>query len=239
MKILGLIPARGGSKRLPGKNSRDIGGKPLIAWTIDAALDSNVLSDLIVSTDDLQIADISSRCGVSVNEMRPAFLATDTSSSVDVALYELEKYEKSHGPVDGLMLLQPTSPFRKSASILGATKLFGTSGVTSVVSVSHSDIHPAWCYFIENNVMSPVVPNFHNEIRSQDLQKTYVVNGAIYLIAPDLLRKSRKFIQPHTHPFVLTDPTESIDIDSEWDWKIACYMVDDFLRKASNIQSST
>ena len=117
MKILALVLARGGSKRLPRKNSLPLGGKPLIQWSIDAAKGVEHIIDVMVSTDDKDIANISREGGALVPWLRPAHLATDESSSAESALHAVDWYESEKGPIDGLLLLQPTSPFRSKAMI--------------------------------------------------------------------------------------------------------------------------
>ena len=113
MKVLALIPARGGSKRVPGKNVRDLAGKPLIIWTLDAVRGVEGIVDVLVSTDDPGIAAVASSAGARVPWLRPAHLATDIAGSVDVALHALDWFEMQHGTVDALLLLQPTSPLRR------------------------------------------------------------------------------------------------------------------------------
>ncbi len=124
MRILAVIPARGGSKRLPRKNIRPLGGIPLIFWSINAAKGISEICDILVSTDDPEIAEVTKNTGALVPWLRPRELATDTAQSVDVCLHALEWYEKEKGKVDGLMLLQPTSPFRTRGSILRGIELF-------------------------------------------------------------------------------------------------------------------
>ncbi|HIF59709.1 MAG TPA: acylneuraminate cytidylyltransferase family protein, partial [Rhodospirillales bacterium] len=124
MRILALITARGGSKRIPGKNIRPLGGKPLIVWSINVAKDIAGIVDILVSTDDKNILEIAKSAGALVPWSRPPELATDTASSVDVCLHALAWYEKEIGRIDGLMLLQPTSPFRSRKSVLRGIELF-------------------------------------------------------------------------------------------------------------------
>ena len=223
MKILGLIPARGGSKRIPGKNVKPLGGLPLIAWTIRAALASNACSDVIVSTDDENIASIARKYGARVPGLRPAQLATDMSNSVDVALYELDRYEKTHGNVDGLLLLQPTSPFRTAESITKAVDLFETAGGSNaLVSVCKAPVHPAWCFRVkESGEMEPYLDQDNLQQRSQDLEPAYALNGAIYIISPRVLRHERTFLPKCAQPFVMDLLRENIDIDTDNDWMMA------------------
>lgn len=221
MKILALIPARGGSKRLPGKNVRSLGGKPLIAWSIDVAKGLPDICDVFVSTDNSGIADVARRAGAYVPWLRPAELATDTASSVDVALHALNWYEGEKGAVDGLLLLQPTSPFRRRETIDRGIGIFCQNNYRPVVSVSPSDSHPMWCFKIQGMEMTPFIEGGGLHLRSQDLPPAYVVSGAFYLITPNDLRKHRSFFTDITMPLVINNPEESIDIDTEWDWKNA------------------
>ena len=124
MKILALIPARGGSKRLPRKNVLPLGGKPLIVWSIDVAKDIPEICDILVSTDDSEIAEISKKAGALVPWLRPADLATDDSSSIDVVLHALNWYEREKQTIHGILLLQPTSPFRSQATKIKFIKIF-------------------------------------------------------------------------------------------------------------------
>ncbi|HKW84805.1 MAG TPA: acylneuraminate cytidylyltransferase family protein, partial [Burkholderiaceae bacterium] len=151
-RLLAVVPARGGSKRLPRKNVRPLGGRPLIAWTIEAAHASGVLDDVLVSTDDEEIADAARQCGAQVPWLRPAALATDTATSAAVLQHALAWYEAKRGAVSGVVLLQPTSPFRSPASIRGAVASFlgqPEDDRHAVVSVSPAAQHPAWSFRLE------------------------------------------------------------------------------------------
>lgn len=227
MNILGLIPARGGSKRIPGKNVKLLGGLPLISWTIRAALASSACSHIIVSTDDENIAAIAEKFGVAVPGLRPDQLATDISTSVDVALYELEKHEEAYGPVDGVLLLQPTSPFRTAENITKAVAIYEmTGGHNAVVSVSKAPVHPAWCLRLkESGGMEPYLARADMEKRSQDLEAVYALNGSIYLISPCQLRSEKSFVPACALPYIIDSMHEALDIDTESDWLVADYFV--------------
>lgn len=218
MKILSLITARGGSKRVPGKNIRLLDGKPLIEWSIDAVKGVHDICDILVSTDDSKTAEIARSAGALVPWLRPAQLSTDESTSVDVALHALDWYESKNGKVDGLLLLQPTSPFRTRRTIDRGIKIYKEHH-SSVIAMSPAQSHPMWCYQINRNVMTPFVESEH--MRSQDLPPAYVMNGSLYLISADELRKKGSFYNNDTHPLIVENPAECIDIDTEWDWKIA------------------
>lgn len=221
MKLLALVPARGGSKRVVNKNIRELGGKPLIAWTIEAARGAPELADVLVSTDSPAIAQAAEAAGALVPWLRPAELATDTATSMAVCLHALDWYEQEKGPVDGLLLLQPTSPFRTTASIRRAIERFGAHPQRSVVSFSPADSHPLWCYRVDGDAIAPFMEGGNRPTRSQDLPPAYVINGALYLASPAYLRQRGSFLGNDTVPLVMDDTRESLDIDTEWDWMLA------------------
>jgi CMP-N,N'-diacetyllegionaminic acid synthase len=218
MKILALITARAGSKRLPGKNIRSLGGKPLIAWSINIAKGIPEICEILVSTDDKKIAEVAKNEGALVPWLRPFELATDTASSVKVCLHALDWYEKENGKIDGLMLLQPTSPFRSRKSVLQGIEHFSSHQHRPVIGVSPAESHPMWCFKIEKGIMHPFIKEGSGlQMRSQDLPPAYVVNGAFYLISPDELRKQRSFYKSNKVPLIM-DKSEGLDIDEERDW---------------------
>jgi N-acylneuraminate cytidylyltransferase len=221
MKILALITARGGSKRLPGKNIKPLGGKPLIVWSIDVAKNIPEICDILVSTDDDAIADVARNAGAIVPWLRPTELAHDEASSVDVALHALDWYKREKGEIDGLLLLQPTSPFRSRENILQGIMLFRENQDCSVIGVAPVASHPLWCFQIENGALIPFVNGGGLHLRSQDLPPAYMVNGSFYLVAPVALRAAKSFYGEGMVPLIMEKPEESIDIDTEWDWKVA------------------
>lgn len=221
MKLLALIPARRGSKRIPGKNIRLLGGKPLINWTIDVAQQVSEISEILVSTDDPIIAAVAKESGANVPWLRPDYLATDYATSVDVAIHALDWYESESGAVDGLLLLQPTSPFRTQATIRRGIKLFKSQNYPSVIAVSPVRDHPMWTFKKEGEFLAPFMENHGVGIRSQDLEPAFVVNGGFYLISPAELRKRKSFIGDKLVPFICETFPESLDIDSEIDFELA------------------
>jgi CMP-N,N'-diacetyllegionaminic acid synthase len=225
MRILALITARGGSKRLPGKNLRELGGKPLTVWSIDVTKDIPEICDVLVSTDDPEIARVSLAVGAYVPWLRPAALATDTASSVEVALHALDWYEDQKGSVDGLLLLQPTSPFRTQATVRRGVELFNKHCRKPVLGVSPSSEHPMWTLMMKGDHLVPFLCTHGLTTRSQDLPAAYVVNGSFYLISPTELRKLRSFFGENTIPLLIESAEEAIDIDTQWDWEIAEYLI--------------
>lgn len=190
MKILGIIPARGGSKGIPGKNIKPLAGKPLIAFTIEVASQS-ALSDVIVTTDDADIMEIAIQYGAKVPFIRPAELASDTSKSIDVSLHAMHAMEALDNSIyDAIMLLQPTAPFRTMEDINACIALLNNNvnadSVISVVDVKAH--HPARMKFLENGMLidPPFCEAYENQNR-QELQAMYIRNGAIYLTRRETL----------------------------------------------------
>ena len=221
-KILGLIPARGGSKGIPMKNLHPFDNKPLIQWTIESALDSNLLDKIIVSTDDEEIANFSKSKGVEVPFLREKYLAQDQSLVIDTVLNTLDKFNI----FDYVLLLQPTSPLKTKEDIANIINLQKKYDASSLVSVCKASENPALFYKINKNYLSKTFKDLKGFNR-QDFQKNYIINGALYLCSVQYLRKYKKFITNETIPYIM--PRErSIDIDSELDFKIA-----EFLKKSN------
>jgi CMP-N,N'-diacetyllegionaminic acid synthase len=221
MRILAVITARGGSKRLPGKNIRVLGGIPLIVWSIDVAKDIAQICDILVSTDDPAIASVCKATGVLVPWLRPADLATDTASSVDVVLHALDWYEAKNGVVDGVLLLQPTSPFRTKETLCKGIELFERYDHQPVLGISPTHLHPMWSLKTEGDYLVPFMQDHGLGTRSQDLPPAYVVNGSFYLISPGQLRACKSFVGVKAMPLLIKTPHEALDIDTEWDWVVA------------------
>jgi len=215
--ILAIIPARGGSKGLPGKNTIDAGGKPLIAWTIEAARASRYLDRIIVSTEDADIAAVAKTWGCDAPFQRPAALATDEASIYKVLLHALDQLEETF---DFIILLQPTSPLRTAADIDACLRICSETTAPACVSVCESVKSPHWMYWLDrNNLMKPVLNEEYTSNRRQDIPPAYAVNGAVYVANVDWFCEHKTFIGPKTKAFVM--PLEkSIDIDSAWDLAI-------------------
>lgn len=221
--ILGLIPARGGSKGLPRKNIKPLLGKPLIAWTIEQALASKYLDKVIVSTEDEEIAKISKKYGAEVIE-RPEKLAKDETPTVDVIFHVLEILKMKNYNSDILVLLQPTSPLRNAEDIDNAIKLFFDSDCESVVSICKVEYPPYWSFKIEEIYLKPLFDKRYLRMTRQDLERTYIPNGAIYISTPQTLYKYKGFYCNYIIPYIM--PIErSIDIDNEIDFMLAELLV--------------
>ena len=196
-------------------------GKPLIEWSLSTLKGIDNICDILVSTDNESIAELSSKAGAMVPWLRPKHLAEDSSSSVDVAIHALTWYQKHHGSVDGLLLIQPTSPFRTKETILKGIELFKNNDTKSVISFSPARDHPFWCFEQSDGLMKKYINSGDQHLRSQDLPPAYVTNGAFYLIAPKNLIRNKSFYKGDIVPLIMKNEIESIDIDTQWDWEIA------------------
>lgn len=224
MKILAIIPARAGSKRLPGKNIKALGGKPLIQWSIDVTKEFSEIIDCLVTTDSEEIAELAQSLGAFVPWLRPKELATDTSTSIDVVLHAVDWYEQNVDKVNGLLLLQPTSPFRTKQTIEKSFEIFRESFQT-IISVSAVHSHPDWMMRIENGMLRQFYQTQSFARLSQELEPAYTLNGLIYLIQPSKLRENRSFYDFETKPIIIDSPHESLDIDTLADFQFAEYLI--------------
>ncbi|SMF37101.1 CMP-N,N'-diacetyllegionaminic acid synthase [Alteromonadaceae bacterium Bs31] len=218
-KVLAIVPARGGSKGLPGKNIKELGGEPLIYWTVSAALSSEKVDSVVVSTDCSQIAEAARQAGARVPYMRPANISTDSATSAEVVLHALEEVGAEY---DVVVLLQPTSPFRTTEDIDKAISLLDFDDENaSVVSVCKSDKSPYWMFWKgKNGTLEPVMKDEHTYFRRQDLKDAYLLNGAIYVFLKNSFLKHKKFVFKSTVMYEMSKLT-SVDIDDELDFKFA------------------
>ena len=226
MKPLIVIPARGGSKGVPRKNIKVLGDKPLIQYTIDAA--KGVFDDefICVSTDDFEIKSVVEQFGLKVPFLRPNELASDTAGTYEVLLHAISYYESKGYFPDTLILLQPTSPFRTSAHIKEALKLYHES-IDMVVSVKETKANPYYILFEEDRNGYLKKTKEANFTRRQDCPKVWEYNGAIYIINVKALKE--KTISQFTKVCKFEmDETSSHDIDTLLDWKIAEIILQDF-----------
>lgn len=220
--VLTLIPARGGSKGLPGKNIRPFLGKPLIARAIDAARDSGVVGRIVVSTDDAEIARVTSESGAEVPFLRPAEIANDVAPVLAAALHALDWF-KNHDSwkPEWLLLLQPTSPLRTADDIRRAFKLVRSADTDAVVAVSETKSHPFWVKTIDfSGHLQPFVANQKAPARRQELPPAYALNGLLYLVRVRTLRDEGTFCPVKARPLVIPS-IRAFDIDSEEDFLIA------------------
>ncbi|HAT8179968.1 TPA: acylneuraminate cytidylyltransferase family protein [Legionella pneumophila] len=218
MRILAIIPARAGSKRLPGKNIKLLAGKPLIAHTINAALQSNCCEQVVVSTDSQEIADIAIQYGASVPWLRPANLSDDSSNVEDAVIDLLNNYKKINVYFDSVLLLQPTSPFRKPETIRKAVLMHKDIGY-SVVSINKVYFKPSWYRTVDDqgNLRSPSIFKTTDISESEPI---YKLNGAIYIATTKQIMLNKSFYSDPTKALLIDSLIESIDIDTPVDWAL-------------------
>ncbi len=222
MQIVAIITARGGSKSVPQKNIAIVGGKPLLSWTIEAALRSKKLSRVILSTDDSEIAAVGKKWGAEVPFMRPEELAGDLSPTIPVLWHALDWLESNEGTVPShVLLLQPTSPLRTSEDIDNAVALLQERDADGVVSVCESKSHP---FLAKNLGPDGRLLEFNKQpegyLARQTLPPSYHLNGSIYLVRREVIRNKGTFFTDRTYGFVM--PQErSLDIDTHWDLFLA------------------
>ena len=223
MKVLGVIPARGGSKSVPRKNIQLLAGIPLIAHTIRSAQESRRLTHFLTSTDDKEIADVAAQAGSAVL-MRPTDLAQDETPMPPVLLHALDEEEKQGRAYDVVVLLQPTCPLRRGTEIDGALDHLEAQGADVVISVYQvSDAHPARMYHLRDNRLSPVAPQWEMANR-QVLPPVYHRNGVIYAARVPVFRQKKTFYVHNAAPFVM--PKESaVNIDDPLDLKFAAMIL--------------
>ena len=219
-KILAIIPARGGSKGLVGKNIKPLCGKPLIGWTIEQASDSNYIDKILVSTDCPEIAETSSKFGIKVPELRPDELSTDTSSSVDVVMYHIETLKDSGSTFDYIVLLEPTSPLRKKGDIDKAIKKAidnpSADGIISLgeVHMEHPDIIKK---ISKKGVIAPYFQKEKKINQRQELEKVYFPYGVIYMIKTNIFKEKKAFYTKNIIPY-LVERWQNYEIDDIYDF---------------------
>ncbi|MEQ8704205.1 MAG: acylneuraminate cytidylyltransferase family protein [Phaeodactylibacter sp.] len=219
MKQLVIIPARGGSKGVPGKNIKLLGGKPLIQYTLEAAREVFPDEQICVSTDDEAIKDVVESFGLKVPFLRPAHLATDESGTYEVLLHAVAYYEAQGYKPDTLILLQPTSPFRTARHIREAIAAFDEN-CEMVVSVKETKANPYYILREDNEEGWLVKSKEGNFTRRQDCPKVWEVNGALYVIDAVSLKKKPLQQMSKVRKYIMGE-NSSHDIDSELDWLLA------------------
>jgi CMP-N,N'-diacetyllegionaminic acid synthase len=227
MQILALIPARGGSKGVPGKNIKLLNGKPLLAYTSEIALQSKQLAEVIVSTEDAKIMEVAKNLGIKVPFIRPTALAQDNTPTIDAIVHALQWYEKQNVFFDAICLLQVTSPFRTLAFLDKAIEKFLESGCDSLVSVLKvpHEFNPHWTFEVnaEGNLK---IATGEAEIisRRQELPQAYHRDGSIYITKTEVLLKEHSFYGKST-AFIESEPDFYVNIDTMEDWEKAEEMI--------------
>ncbi len=224
MKILGLIPARGGSKGIPQKNRKELVGKPLIVYSIESALKSQMIDHLMVSTDDEMIRDISEKAGAIVPFLRPAELASDQSPTIDTVIHTLHFYENKSIHFDAVCLLQPTCPFRTSQEIDEAIQIFKKEDADCLISVKEvpHTYNPHWTFEIKKDSPYLNIATGEKEIisRRQELPKAYYRDGSIYLTKTKVILQN-KSLYGEKISWILSSNPRHVNIDTMADWELA------------------
>lgn len=219
-KVLAVIPARGGSKGVPQKNIKSLAGKPLVAWTIEEAMKSRYLDNVILSSDDDKIIAIAKQWGCEVPYKRPERLAMDDTPGILPILHAIEKLPG----YDYVVVLQPTSPLRITEDIDRCLEMIQTTKAPSVVSVTEVEKSPYWMFqFGEGSKLAPLMGNTGG-YRRQDLPKVYALNGAVYVGEITRLIESKSFLTDETVGYVMPS-NRSLDIDSLLDFQICEFLM--------------
>jgi len=223
IQMIAIIPARGGSKGLADKNVKDLLGKPMIAYTIEAALQSKLIHRVIVSTDDQEIANIAVEAGAKCPFLRPKELASDNAMAVDNYIYTIERLNTEYGyKIDSFVVLQPTSPLRSVEDIDAAISLFLDKNADSVVSYVEESHPVTWHKHIDEygrfeNIFEDILAN------RQDNRKSYYPNGAIMVFKYDLV-KSKQYYSADSYAYIMPK-SRSVDIDYIDDFEYAEYLL--------------
>jgi N-acylneuraminate cytidylyltransferase/CMP-N,N'-diacetyllegionaminic acid synthase len=224
--VIAIIPARSGSIGLPGKNIKEMNGKPLIWYTINVAKKSKFIEKIIVSTDDKKIAIIAKSYGVEIPFMRPKKLARDDSLAIDNYIFTIDRLNKKFKyNIVEFIVLQPTSPLRTSLDIDNAIRIFKEKKADSVISVSEAIHPPIWAKRTDSK---GILINYFNikigNKNRQEIEKAYMPNGAIFVFKFSLLKEKYSYYSDKTYPYIM--PLErSIDIDSKLDFEFAEYLM--------------
>lgn len=221
--MIAIIPARGGSKGLPGKNIKELNGKPLIAYAIEAALKSQYIERVIVSTDADDIAEVAKKYGAEVPFKRPDELSSDTASAIDVYLHAIEFImNQNNTPIDKFMVLLPTAPMRTFEHINNAVAFFNEKQATTLISVKEADTPVTW-YMNKNDEGRIANAGFGtgNAVTNRQVNlKYFIPNGAIYILDYNLLKNNRTYYCDNTVGFEMS-AEDSVDIDTLTEFKFA------------------
>lgn len=221
MKILYLIPARGGSKGIPHKNIKLLDGKPLIQYSIDVARQLAEDNDICISTDDIEIKTVAENLGLEVPFLRPDYLASDTAGTSDVIVHALNFYSNQGTNYDVVVLLQPTSPLRTVQNIKDCLALYDDT-LDMVTTVKESSVSAVLCRENQNGFLEQVIGE--NNVRRQDAAKLYEYNGAVYVINSDAIKEKGLGGFTKIKKCVM-DEKSSVDIDTMLDWKFVEVLV--------------
>lgn len=221
--ILAIIPARGGSKGIPGKNIKPLGGKPLLQYTFESAKESKLLSLVILSSDDVEIINFAKSIGLEVPFVRPAHLATDVSGSLEVIQHALTFFKEKGETFDVVCLLQPTTPFRESGSIDAAIQQFLNSDFDSLVSVREvpAEFNPHWVFEADEKACLHIATGEKEIIkRRQELPQAYFRDGSIYLTKAEVVLK-KDSLYGDKIGYIVSQSERFVNLDTMADWERA------------------
>lgn len=229
MKILAVIPARGGSKGIPKKNIKLLGNKPLLQFTAEKALASKFLTQVILSTDSDEIAQVGKTIGLEVPFIRPQNLALDTTPTIEVLQHALKFYEDQEVFFDAICILQPTTPFREEGVIDKAIEKFKTTNVDTLISVLEvpHQFNPHWTFEVDNQEHLKIATGDTQIIpRRQELPKTYYRDGSIYIIKTNLIKEGVLF--KNSIGYIESNPKNNVNLDTMEDWILAEKIINNF-----------
>lgn len=218
-KILALVLARGGSKRLPKKNLMELGGKPLIAWSIEAAKKSKYIDEVVFSSESMELIKVAKEYGAQVPFVRPAELAEDETKSIDVITHAIDNIDEDY---DEIIILQPTSPLRDEYDIDSGIEFFYKKNATSVIGVCEAEHSPLWSNTLDNSLkMDDFLDEKYTKTRGQDLPTYYRINGAFYMSnIGSVLKNNNFYIKENIYAYVMSQE-HSVDIDTKLDFLVA------------------
>lgn len=225
MKTIAIITARSGSKGLKDKNIKYLNGKPLLAYSIEAALESKVFDVVMVSTDSLEYKKIAIEYGAEVPFLRSEETSSDTASTRDCIIEVLNNYKKMGCEFDRFMILQPTSPLRTAKHIIEANELYTTKNAKSVISVCEMDHSPLWSNILKDDLCMDNFISCDNDKQRQALETFYRINGAIYLHDVKHYRQNEYYFDDSSFAYIM-EKMSSIDIDDELDFLMAKCIMD-------------
>ncbi|MFC1567566.1 cytidylyltransferase domain-containing protein [Thermodesulfobacteriota bacterium] len=233
--MLAIIPARGGSKGVPKKNIRPLGGKPLILWTIETAKKSTYIDRIILSTDDEEIVSACKGTGIEIPFMRPEELAQDDSLAIDTYIYTLDRLaDEFNYQKDEFVVLLPTVPFRTVSDIDSAINIFYRKQADSVISCTTLQHPLEWTFSINENELIKRNTSLRTEetMNRQTSVSTYIPNGAVYVFKTALLKDSYTYYSNRTYAYIMP-PDRSVDIDTELDFQFVEFLVEKGYQNAS------
>jgi CMP-N-acetylneuraminic acid synthetase len=223
-QVIAIIPARAESEKVPNKHIKLLNGKPLIVWTIEAALESGVFDEVVVNTDCSEIATIARKCGAKVPFIRPPYLTEDDTPTIDVLKHTLEWYETKKSFFSEVMMLQPTSPLRDKTAIIEAWELYLQSQAESLVSVCELEHPIQWTYKLTDDLgLAPLFEERHK--RRQEYEKNYRLNGAIYITKTEPIFNGKELFPADTSIAYVMSKYQSLDIDEKEDYLCAEFLM--------------